>query len=169
MAYVFSYDTSVFHNRLAGGKQWRIKPYILQIRKGLFYESNIIWQLAGNLLTPVFDAGVRKRDIEIATIEQEQALLNYGKTALEAFSDVEKSLDQGQVLEKRSKSLLEVKTEINKAYTIADLRYREGEVELIDVLNIQQRLTDADSKIIALKRAQLEQRINLYLALGGEW
>jgi outer membrane protein TolC len=132
-------------------------------------SSNIIWQLAGNLLTPVFDAGVRKRDIEIATIEQEQALLNYGNTALEAFSDVEKSLDQGQVLEKRSKSLLEVKTEINKAYTIADLRYREGEVELIDVLNIQQRLTDADSKIIALKRAQLEQRINLYLALGGEW
>ncbi|MDY0223653.1 MAG: efflux transporter outer membrane subunit [Desulfobacterium sp.] len=132
-------------------------------------SSNLIWQLAGNLLTPVFDAGVRKRDVEIATIEQEQALLNYGNTALEAFSDVERNLDQGQVLEKRAKALLEVKNEINKAYKIADLRYREGEVELIDVLNIQQRLTDADSKIIALKRAQLEQRINLYLALGGEW
>lgn len=132
-------------------------------------SSNFIWQMAGNLLTPVFDGGVRKRDIKIATIEQDQALLNYGQKALEAFSDVEKNLDQGQVLQKRTKALLEVKDEINKAYKIADLRYIEGEIELIDVLNIQQRLTDADSRIIAIQRAQLEQRVNLYLALGGEW
>ncbi len=130
---------------------------------------NIAWQLAGNLLMPVFDGGKRQREVDIATIEQKQALLNYAKVALDAFSDVEKNLDQGQVLQKRKSALLEVKREINKAYKIADLRYKEGEIELIDVLNIQQRLTSADSNIIALQRAQLEQRINLYLALGGKW
>ena len=130
---------------------------------------NIAWQLAGNVLMPVFDGGKRQREVDIATIEQKQALLNYAKAALDAFADVEKNLDQGQVLQKRESALLEVKREINKAYKIADLRYKEGEIELIDVLNIQQRLTSADSNIIALQRAQLEQRINLYLALGGKW
>ncbi len=131
--------------------------------------ANIAWQLAGNLLMPIFDGGKRKREIDIATIEQEQALLNYVKAALDAFSDVEKNLDQSQVLKRRESALIEVKREINKAYKIVDLRYKEGEIELIDVLNIQQRLTSAESNIIALQRAQLEQRINLYLALGGTW
>lgn len=131
--------------------------------------ANIAWQLAGNLLMPVFDGGSRRREVDIVTLEQEQALLTFAETALDAFSEVEQNLDQGQVLLKREKALKEVKQEIDKAYRIAGLRYAEGESELIDVLNIQQRLTRADSNLIATQRALLEQRINLYLALGGEW
>ena len=134
-----------------------------------FDPTNIAWQFAGNALMPVFDGGVLEREVDIATLEQEQALLNYAQTALEAFSEVETNLDQGQVLQKREKALIEVYEEITTAYRIAQLRYAEGESELIDVLNIQERLTRADSNLAAIQRALLEQRINLYLALGGEW
>ncbi|MGJ8664541.1 MAG: TolC family protein [Marinicella sp.] len=52
---------------------------------------------------------------------------------------------------------------------IAQIRYKEGETDLLDVLTIQQRVTSAESNLIAIKRAVLEQRVNLHLALGGNW
>ncbi len=131
--------------------------------------ANTVWQVAGDVLVPIFNSGSLQTEVEIATLEQEQALNTYAQTALEAFSEVEQNLDQGQVLLSREQALTEASNEINKAYDIARLRYAEGESELIDVLTIQQRQASADSNLIAIQRALLEQRVNLYLALGGNW
>ena len=131
--------------------------------------SNIVWQVASNILVPVFDGGRLEREVEIATLEQEQALNTYAQNALEAFSEVEQNLDQGQVLLRREEALTKARNEINTAYEIAELRYTEGEIELIDVLTIQQRQVRAESNLIAIQRVLLDQRINLYLALGGQW
>lgn len=52
---------------------------------------------------------------------------------------------------------------------IAELRYKEGEIGLLDTLQIQQQNIAAESNLLSIKRLQLEQRINLYLSLGGSW
>jgi len=131
--------------------------------------SNLAWQLGANLMAPLLDGGKRKIDIKIATIEQEQAIANYVKKALAAFSEVENDLDQGRVLANRETALSEVQAQSNKAYRIAQLRYKEGESGLLDTLQIQQQLIAAESNLLSVKRLQLEQRINLYLSLGGAW
>ena len=131
--------------------------------------ANTVWQVAGNVLVPIFNSGSLQTEVEIATLEQEQALNTYAQTALEAFTEVEQNLDQGQVLLSREQSLTVVSSQLNISYDIARLRYAEGESELIDVLTIQQRQASAESNLIAIQRALLEQRVNLYLALGGEW
>ncbi len=131
--------------------------------------ANVAWQLAANLMVPIFDQGAIKSKIKIANIEQKQALNFYVKTALDAFSDVEILLDQGNVLDQREKFLIESQQQINNAYRIANLRYQEGEIELLDVLTLQQQAISADSNSVAIKRALLDQRVNLYLALGGVW
>ena len=131
--------------------------------------ANIAWQLGANLLTPLFDGGKRKIDFKLASVDQQQALDTYVKSALTAFSEVENNLDQGKILAKREVYITRVSTESNKTYRIVELRYKEGEVELLDTLQIQQQAIAAESQLISIKRAQLEQRINLYLALGGSW
>ena len=131
--------------------------------------TNLLWQLASNIVTPLFDGGRRKIDVEIATIEQKQAVSNYAQTALTAFSEIEVGLDQGGILTQRETALTEVLTQSDKAYRIADLRYKEGEINLLDTLQLQQQAIAAKSNLITIKRLQLEQRINLYLALGGSW
>jgi len=135
----------------------------------LINPANLAWQLASNLLTPLFDGGKRKIDIEIATVEQKQAIANYAQVALTAFSEVENNLDQGTVLANREIALNDALKQSNKAYSIAHLRYREGETELLDTLQIQQQTINAESNLLSIQRTQLEQRINLYLALGGSW
>lgn len=131
--------------------------------------TNMAWQLAGNLLAPLLDGGKGEIDVEIASAEQEQAISNYTKAALQAFSEVETNLDQGDILTRREFALNEALTQSRKAQHIAEIRYKEGESELLDTLTIQQQSIAAQSNLLSIKRAQLEQRINLYLSLGGSW
>ena len=120
-------------------------------------------------MVPLFDGGRLKIDVEIATVEQQQAVSNYVEKALTAFSEVENNLDQGRVLADREVALSEVQKQSDKAFHIAELRYNLGESELLDTLQIQQKAITAASNLLAVRRLQLEQRINLYLALGGDW
>ncbi len=131
--------------------------------------ANTVWQLGANLIAPLFDGGRREIDVEIATVEQKQAIANYRNKALTAFSEVEKNLDQSRVLANRETALSDVQRHSSKAYRIAELRYKEGETELLDTLQIQQQAIAAESNLLSIKRSQLEQRINMYLSLGGSW
>ncbi len=56
-----------------------------------------------------------------------------------------------------------------RAYRIAELRYKEGESDLLDMLTVQQRVFTADTNLLSVDRLLLEQRVNLHLALGGSW
>ncbi len=131
--------------------------------------SNIAWTVGGNLLAPLFDGGARQAQVDISSAEQKQAVAAYGQAALEAFSEVETNLDQSTVLRERETSLNEAASQSAEALRIAQLRYNEGESDLLDVLTIQQRVFSTESNLVSVQRARLEQRVNLNLALGGSW
>ena len=96
-------------------------------------------------------------------------MANYAQKALTAFAEVENNLDQGRVLAAREEALTEVQQQSDKAYRVAAVLYNEGESGLLDKLLIQQQAIAAKSNLLAIQRSQLEQRINLYMALGGDW
>lgn len=135
----------------------------------LLDPANVAWTVAGNLVAPLFDGGARDAQVEVSTAEQKQAVAAYGQAALEAFGEVESNLDQGVVLDQRKASLTEAASEAAEAYRVARLRYDEGETDLIDVLSIQQRVFATESNLVSVERLRLEQRVNLNLALGGDW
>ncbi|MFK8068204.1 MAG: TolC family protein [Gammaproteobacteria bacterium] len=116
----------------------------------------------------VVDGGANDAQIEVATADQKQAVAAYVDAALTAFGEVETALDQSVVLADRKVSLEESITEIENAHRLANLRFNEGETDLLDVLTIQQRMFGSQSNMISLERSQLEQFINLQLALGGD-
>ncbi len=131
--------------------------------------SNILWQTGANLLAPIFDGGKREAQIDIVTAEQKQAIATYGQTALTAFSEVEQLLDQGKILAEREAELKHALKESRRAYDIAKLRYKEGEIPLLDLLSLQQRVNTSESNLSSVTRLLLEQRVSLHLALGGSW
>ncbi|MEM9668704.1 MAG: efflux transporter outer membrane subunit [Pseudomonadota bacterium] len=135
----------------------------------LLDPANVVWSVGGNLLAPIFDGGRRRAQVEITTAEQEASLAQYRQAALQAFEDVEGSLDQGQVLARRLVALQEAADTANEALRLSELRFRTGETDLIDVLTIQQRVFSTQSNWVAAQRLILEQRVDLNLALGGSW
>lgn len=135
----------------------------------LLDPANVVWQLATNLLAPIFDAGRLQAQVDIADASQEEAVALYADAALNAFGEVEGLLDQGVVLRDRRRSLAAADEASDRALQTAQLRYSEGENELIDFLNIQQRVFGSRSDLVAIERAQLVQYVDLCLALGGDW
>ncbi len=135
----------------------------------LLDPGNVAWRLGANMLAPIFDGGRRREDVKIATAGQEQALAAYAQAALNAFSELETSLDQGVVVAQRAVELQEAAREAENAFRIASLRYEEGEEDLLSVLTIKQRANRANSALSSVERLLLEQRVNLNLALGGSW
>ena len=135
----------------------------------LLSPTNIAWQAATSLVAPLIDGGLREAQVDQASAEQKQAIAAYGQTALDAFQEVEGSLDQNVVLRARAIALREAADEANRALRIVRLRYDEGETDLLDVLTIQQRVFTADADLVAIERARLEEWIALNLALGGDW
>ncbi|MEM7100502.1 MAG: efflux transporter outer membrane subunit [Pseudomonadota bacterium] len=127
------------------------------------------WSLASALLGPLFDAGLRRSQVEAADAVQRQAIANYAQIALTAFQEVENSLDQNLVIAQRVSALARSADAQNKAFNLAQLRYEEGETNLLDVLTIQSNTLSADSNLVTARRQQLDEWVNLNLALGGDW
>ena len=132
-------------------------------------SGNLLWSIIGDVLQPIFDAGLRGAQEDEADANRRAAIALYTSTALDALRDVEDNLDAGQVLAERELILETAAEEAGTAYALAQLQYEEGEVDLIDVLNFQQRLFSAERNLVTLRRQRIEQWVALNLALGGNW
>lgn len=131
--------------------------------------GNLLWSIIGDVLQPVFDAGLRGAREDEADANRRAAIAQYSSTALAALRDVEDNLDAVQVLADRELILETAAEEAGTAYALAQLQYQEGEIDLIDVLNFQQRLFSAERNLVAVRRQRIDQWVGLNLALGGSW
>jgi outer membrane protein TolC len=82
---------------------------------------------------------------------------------------VETSLGQVSALAERERLTNEQKVNAAEAYRIAELQYREGVTDLLNVLQTQQTLFSAQDQLVQIRLARLQAGIGLYRALGGGW
>lgn len=131
--------------------------------------GNLAWQAASNLLVPLVDGGARKEQIKVSKASQKAAVASYASAALKAFGEVEQALDQGLLLRQRAKLIKISLDESNNALRLAELSHKAGETDLLDVLNLRQKVATLEASYITLQRARLDQIVALNLALGGSW
>ena len=137
--------------------------------KDLLNPDQIFVNLATSLTYLVFDGGLNKALISEADASRRAALAAYADTVLIALEEVETSLDQINVLELQAEALRQSAAEANRALSIANVRYNEGESDLLDTLNIEARVVSAESALVTAERAILNEWVTLNLALGGSW
>ena len=131
--------------------------------------TNLAWQAASSLLVPVIDVGARQTQVEINTVEQQTAVEAYASAALNAFSEVEEALADGVTIGRRKVFLEQASTASDEALRLARLQYNEGEIDLLSVLQLEQSAFGARSNLLTLQRLELDQYLDLNLALGGDW
>jgi outer membrane protein TolC len=56
-----------------------------------------------------------------------------------------------------------------EAVRIANIQYKSGLITLLSVLQLQNMQIASEAEVIKLRNAQLANRINLHLALGGSF
>ena len=126
-----------------------------------------IWSLLGNLLQPVFQGGRLRAGVDLADARAAEELATYANTALQAFAEVETALAAEEFLMAREGHLETSVEQSRAAESLADDRYRIGLDDYITVLNSQRLALQAEGDLIAARRQRLENRVDLYLALGG--
>lgn len=126
-----------------------------------------IWSLLGNIVQPLFQGGRLRAGIDRAEAREAEELAIYANTALVAFSEVETALAADTLLADRQGFLQTAAEQSRAAEDIADDRYRAGLGDYITVLESQRLALQAEGDLIAARRLRLENRVDLYLALGG--
>ncbi|WP_210396227.1 efflux transporter outer membrane subunit [Motiliproteus sediminis] len=135
----------------------------------LLSGDSLVWSLFGNLAQPLFDGGRLEALEGQAASRFEQAQERYRATLLQAFSEVEGALEQESELRNLVASLALGVAESDLAEQLAYEQYRRGLVDIVTVLEAQRRAFNARSAYIAARNRQLQTRINLHLALGGDF
>jgi outer membrane protein, multidrug efflux system len=125
------------------------------------------WKLGANLTQPIFQGGRINANIDRSQAILEQSIAQYRSTALQAFLEVETTLAAERFLQDQQRQLLIAEQEAAEAEALAWQRYREGTADFVNVLNSQRSAASARSRLIALRNLLLQNRIDLYLALGG--
>ena len=126
-----------------------------------------VWNLAANLVQPILDGGRLRGNIALRRAEAREAAELYAQTTLRAFQEVESELASDKLVRQRVAHALEAERTAKAALALADRRYTSGLTEFQAVLESQRRALDASSQVLDLRRRQLDQRVDLYLALGG--
>jgi outer membrane protein, multidrug efflux system len=135
----------------------------------LFNPSSLAWSIGASLLQAVFDGGRLSSESDLERARQTELLLDYRKAVFSALSDVESATGQVSALTAQERYVSEQETNAAEAYRIAELQYREGVTDLLNVLQTQQTLFNAQDQLVQIRLARLQAGISLYRALGGGW
>lgn len=118
---------------------------------------------------PLFDAGLRQAELEVAKDQFTQAAELYRSVVLRAIKEVEDNLSGLRYL---AVEYTQAATSAKAAQDAANLSmtlYRDGASSFLDVVTAQQAALEAERLTIILHTRQLESVIGLMLALGGGW
>lgn len=128
-----------------------------------------IWSVAGNVVQPIFQGGRLRANIDRRGSELELAATEFEKTALTAFGEVENALAAETFLTRRVDALAESSRLALEAYRRSLEEFELGTGDVLTVLAAQQRLFTSRAQWLAVRRERLENRVDLYLALGGSF
>ncbi len=135
--------------------------------ESLFKSAAFSYGTAANLLQPLLNFGRIQAGIDLAEAKQKEAYLAYEKAVLEALQETETALTRYLKEEIRRQALARSVADLQESVRLSQLRYQEGVISFLDVLDSQRVLYIAE---IDLARSQASASTNLiavYKALGG--
>lgn len=128
-----------------------------------------VWNLGVNLAQPLFLGGRVRASIRRSRARYQQALARFGQTALTAFREVEGALSAEVFLANEEAALLTAADESIEAENLAWDQYQKGLSGIITVLESQRRSFNAQRSLLQITNQRLQSRVDLYLALGGDF
>jgi len=135
----------------------------------LFRPESELWNLAAGIVQPLFDAGKLKAAQRAAEARYQQGVVEYAKTVLTAFSEVEGALLTRKEQIERRERVLKLLMEARATQRVAENRYERGLVDYLTVLEAQQTRFQAEENLVLVDLAILSSRVTLHRALGGGW
>jgi NodT family efflux transporter outer membrane factor (OMF) lipoprotein len=125
--------------------------------------------LGPSLTVPIFDGRRRRSTVNLRTAAQQEAMVNYQKAVLQAFTDVDNALVAYAAERRRNVSLAAQVKQSRRALGLAQSRYRQGVSDFLEVLTAQRTVLQAEQSLADSTAIISSNLVALYKALGGGW
>src|SRR6185503_8865554 len=125
--------------------------------------------LAPVLTGPLLNAQTLGFQQQAVEAQAKQAVAQYEQTVLVAFREVEDALVGVSTAREQAAAQERQVNALRSALHLANLRYKGGLANYLDVLIAQRNLFEAELSLAATRRLHLVSVVQLYKALGGGW
>ncbi|OIR04251.1 cation efflux system protein CusC precursor [mine drainage metagenome] len=135
----------------------------------LFTKPANIFQFAGNVTQPIFNAGRIGFQVDVAEARRDQALIQYKQAVANAFGDVRNALSAQEAARQVLTYESARSDALEQAYKQADMRYQAGIASRLELLDVERNYLQAQLNRLDAERAQRSAVADLFKALGGGW
>jgi len=118
---------------------------------------------------PIFEGGQLTATLDLRKAQQQEAAINYQKTVLGAWHEVDNALTAYRTEQTRRDRLAEAVAENQRALSLAQSRYQEGVADFLQVLTAQQNLLSTQQQLALATTNVSANLVAVYKALGGGW
>lgn len=127
------------------------------------------WLLSavGSLVQPIFNKGKNIANLKIAKAQQEEALLTFRQSLLDAGNEVNDALLQWQTARKRVELDKQQAASLKSALKSSELLMEYSSQNYLEVITARQSLLQAELNTVTDRFDEIQGVINLYHALGG--
>lgn len=135
----------------------------------LFNPKSLVYNVMGNLTTPLINRKAIIARIAIAGSYQTQTILNYEQILLQAYTEV---LNQMLNIKNTQQSFDTKQREVrlrDESVGIANSLFQYAKANYVEVLLTQEEKLNAQKDLVELKMNLIESKVDLYRALGGGW
>jgi multidrug efflux system outer membrane protein len=135
----------------------------------LFSGASGVWGFTPQVTQPIFTAGRLKSNVKLAEALEQSSLIQYQKAIQTAFAEVSTALSAHQrARESREQQELLVAA-LRDRTRLAYVRYRGGVDTLLNALDSDRDLFQAELTLSQIRLSELVSVVQLYKALGGGW
>ncbi len=135
----------------------------------VFDINALTYGVGPSLTIPIFEGGRLRGTLELRKQLAKEAALNYQRTVLQAFHDVDNALIAYRTDQLRRDRLAAQVAQSRRAYQIATERYKNGLSDFLEVLTAQRTLLQSEQDLANATTTVSTDLIMLYKALGGGW
>jgi outer membrane protein, multidrug efflux system len=135
----------------------------------LFNPSRAVWGFAPQITQPIFTGGRIKSNIRLTEARREFLLVNYERTIQNAFREVSDALIAYRKIKEVRTERTNLVNTLRDRVRLAYLRYNGGVANLLEALDADRELFEAELSLAQARRDELLTVVQLYKALGGGW
>lgn len=129
--------------------------------------DNRTWSYGPSINVPIFNIGRKRGNLTVAKARENIAVASYELAIQIAFQEVADALAGRRYLADQVAAQERGTLAQRQIAELARIRYNEGVVRFIEVLDAERNLFAAEQALLQLRRAEVENLVTLYIALGG--
>ena len=167
---------AAFH-RVNEARTARLPRFVLSATSGLGTAqldgvgtlNAVLWTFAAGVTQPIFLGGELQAAVDLRTAEQKAAAASYVGHALRAFGEVEDALANDYYLRQRENALGDAVSSSAQAMNLGGKQLDQGQIDMFTILRLTGENLAAKVQLTQIRASRLRERVNLYLALGGDF